>query len=134
MFRRRSEGRDLSDLFMVLHRDFRELNSVETARIDRLLAVDFPGRDELAIQIQDCWVKSLDENGSLEIQVRSPIKAASVSGRVPAEGECADSDGIVIHYLLHVLDGRVCELEVDKDDLSAVVNHPPALSIQVFSY
>ncbi|MBX9790549.1 MAG: hypothetical protein K2Y37_16645 [Pirellulales bacterium] len=103
---------------------FRDLTLNEESTIERLLADDFPGRDQIVEQLKGCSVRTIDENGSLEFQVVSPVKATSTKSRVPTEGEVEDSDGIVIHFLLHVVDETVKELEVYKEDNSRVKTFP----------
>jgi len=80
---------------------FRDLTDNERTILNRLLETDFPGRDQIVEQLRVSRVKTIDENGSLEIQTDSPVKASSVKSRVPTEGEIEDSDGVIIHFLVH---------------------------------
>lgn len=105
---------------------YRALTSWEKRLIQRLLSSPFPGRDALVAQVEDVVVSPmhedgtpLDENGSLYLRTSSPERA-SVKARVPTEGEARDTDGIMIHYLLHVVEGRIDQLEIFKEDLSRV--------------
>ena len=98
-----------------------------------LVARDFPGSKELALQIQDCQVRHLDEDGSLEFRVMMPVKASAVKYRVPAEGEAEDSDGVTIHFLIHVLDGVLDELEIYKEDNTPIIILPRIDAIRVFA-
>ena len=82
----------------------------------------FPGREELLGQLDEVVAKPIDEDGSVSLQCSRPVKA-SVIARIPVEGEAQDRDGMMIHYLLHVVDGRMNELEVYKDDSSRVLRH-----------
>jgi hypothetical protein len=43
-----------------------------------------------------------------------------VKYRIPIEGSCPDTDGVVIHILLHVVNGYLNEIEIYKDDSSRV--------------
>jgi hypothetical protein len=95
--------------------DFRPINSSETSLIDKLLSVNFKGKTELIEQIDKARVRTIDENGSLRFSTTSDVMA-NVNSRVPVEAECLDSDNILIHALLHVLDGRIWELEIYRDD------------------
>lgn len=93
----------------------RPLSEDERALIGRLLGADFPGRDALVAQSAGCLARSLDSTGSLKL---SPAQgpAAVVVRRVPVEAEIDDEDGVIVHILLHVLDGRLDELEIYRDD------------------
>jgi hypothetical protein len=72
----------------------------------------------------------LDEAGSLELASDS-AGTAPVIKRVPVEAEARDDDGVVVHALLHVIDGRPAELEIFKDDSSPVVRMPSAAEFEV---
>jgi hypothetical protein len=97
----------------------------------RLLQTDFPGRDQLLEQLRLARVRRLDENGSLEFEVRDDQPLAQVLRRIPIEAETVDSDGITMHLLLHVVDGRLKELEVYKEDSSAVVQLPDPSDLEM---
>ena len=116
---------------------YRPLTSWERRLILRLLASHFPGRDALLTQVENadgCPLHEdgtpLDQNGSLYLKSSSPVKA-SVKARVPTEGRASDTDGVTIHYLLHVVDGTIDQLEIFKEDLSKVLRHaePEALKV-----
>lgn len=112
---------------------FRDLTTFENELISHLLSQGFPGRDDLADQLAHSRVRRIDENDSLEIQTDPQVKASAVKSRVPTEGEAEDSDGITIHFLLHVVNGTVAELEVYKEDNSRVVTWPSVDTIRVFA-
>lgn len=117
----------------MIEASFRAMTPYERRVLSRLLSQDFPGRDELAIQLIHCRVRTIDEDGSLEIETESRIKAAAAKSRVPTEGEAEDRDGVTIHFLLHVVDGAICELEIYKEDNSRVATWPPVQEIRVFA-
>jgi hypothetical protein len=96
---------------------------VERALLDRLLVAEFPGRDELAVLLQSVLVRTIDDDGGLELRSRVEGKA-SVVQRVPVEAEGKGEDGVTIHMLLHVVDGRPVELEFFKEDSSMVKRLP----------
>lgn len=104
-------------------RGYRNLVDWEELLIGRLLAVDFPGRTEVAEQLHDCSVKTIDQEGSLSFQIRSKT-LAPVEKRVPVEAEAKDTDGQTVHALLHVAKGRAVELEIYKEDGSPVQQLP----------
>src|SRR3954468_11828669 len=110
---------------------FRPLTTYERAVLDKLLEPNFPGREELRRQLDSVTARQLFEDGTLALQC-GVCDPAQVKGRVPTEGECEDADGVVIHVLLHVVDGVMSELEVFKDDGSLARNPPLAGDLVVF--
>jgi hypothetical protein len=99
---------------------FRPLSDWERRVIVRLLsAAPFPGREELLAQVEKASALTIDEDGSISVRPAIEGKAA-VTTRIPVEAEAQDADGVTIHYLLHVVDGQINELEVYKDDSSRV--------------
>jgi hypothetical protein len=111
---------------------FRKPTDVEQSLLGRLLEAEFPGRDELALMVRNVLVRTIDEDGGLEL--RSLVEGKSpVVKRVPVEAEAKDEDGVVIHMLLHVVDGRPVELELFREDGTTVrrVPSPSALELIV---
>ena len=53
--------------------------------------------------------------------------------RIPVEAEAQDRDGTMIHYLLHVVDGWMNELEVYKDDSSRVLRQAEPEDLKVMN-
>ncbi len=104
--------------------EFRETTAVERALLERLLEADFPGRGELVPLMRNVFVRTIDEDGSLELKSRVEGKAAVVR-IVPVEAEAKDEDGALIHMLLHVIEGRPVELEFFREDAVAVKRIPP---------
>ena len=112
---------------------YRPLTEWERRLILRLLMErPFVGRDELLAQVDAVAARPIDEDGSLSLQCSCGVKAA-VAARIPVEGEATDSDGMTIHYLLHVVDGSMNELEVYKDDSSRVVRHAEPEDLKVMN-
>jgi CBS domain containing-hemolysin-like protein len=110
---------------------FRKLTDSERRVVDRLLAEDFPGRVAIIEQINQSLVRQIDEDGSLEFDGGAgPIAVSKF--RIPVEGEAEDVDGVPIHILLHVVDGRVKELEIYKDDSSTPIKIPEPEEIRLF--
>ena len=66
--------------------ELREPTAGERALLDRLLEVDFPGRSELAALLRSVLVRTIDEDGGLELQSQVEGSAAVVK-RVPVEAE-----------------------------------------------
>jgi hypothetical protein len=109
---------------------FRQLKPHEAALIRSLLSATFSGRDELRTQIEDAKVREVDEDGSLEFRVGGGPKAPVVR-RIPVEAEADDADGGNVHVLLHVVQGRIDELEFYKEDGSRVLTKPQPEELRV---
>jgi hypothetical protein len=110
--------------------DARPLAEDERNVLAALFRAQFPGRSELAQQAQVALVRSLDTNGSLAfVQVGGP--SAEVVRRIPVEAEAEDADGTTIHVLLHVLDGRLNELEIYREDAGPVTRMPAPDSLRL---
>ncbi len=103
----------------------RPLNILEQQMLNRMLSADFPGQRELKLQLDGALVDRIDDNGSLRFVLSADV-AAPVERRIPVEAQSQDTDGMWIHALLHVTDGKLAELEIYKDDSSSVVNLPDA--------
>ena len=108
----------------------RALTPWERHVIQRLLERPFPGRDELLAQLECAVGRPIDDDGSLDIRCACSTKAP-VKRRIPTEAETKDRDGMTIHYLLHVVDGTMNELEVYKDDSSRVIQHAQPEDLEV---
>ena len=111
---------------------YRPLRKNEREVLEKLLEPDFPGRDELRDQLDSVTAEEIDEDGGLALKCE-PSRPASVKCRVPTEGECIDTDGVMIHVLLHVVDGRMNELELFKEDASRVSKLPAARDLVLFT-
>jgi hypothetical protein len=103
---------------------FREPTDAERALISRLLEPSFQGRDEIRTILQSAQVRSIDEQGSLKFKSEVVGKVNGVKP-IPVEAEANDTDGLAIHVLLHMVHGRPDELEIYKDDSSAIQRLPP---------
>lgn len=73
--------------------------------------------------MQDCLVEPIDSNGSLRFILASTT-VAPVNRRIPVEAQCRDFDAVMIHVLLHVVEGKLAEFEIYKDDSSPVRRMP----------
>jgi len=112
---------------------YRPLNDWERRIILRLLLEEpFTGRDDLLSQVEKATARSIDEDGSISLRC-SPTPKARVTARIPVEGEAQDTDGMAIHYLLHVVDGLMSELEVYKDDSSRVLRQADPEEVTVMN-
>jgi hypothetical protein len=115
---------------MTIESEFREPTAQEQALLNRLLEAEFPGRNELEPLLRRVFVKTIDEDGGLELQ--SQIEGtAPVVKRVPVEAEGRDEDGVMIHMELHVVNGRPIELEFYREDTQTVKKIPPPSAFEV---
>jgi len=107
-------------------RSWRKLTVAEKRVLDRLLSNHFAGRDELTAQVDRATVSRIDREGSLQFRTVGP--SALVNQRVPVEGRYPDGSddpiGPAVNLLLHVVNGRLHELEVYKDDGSDIIVGP----------
>lgn len=99
---------------------FRRPTERELSLLSMLVGHDFAGAEELARQLVDTLVEPLDQNGSLRLIPGEGMPAA-VTRRIPVEASYPDLDGVVVHVLLHVVNGRLAELEVFRDDSGTVL-------------
>ena len=102
---------------------FRPLTADERRLINRLLEENFPGRETIAMQAANCQARELDAHGCLEFKVEIDVEAET-KFRVPTEGEAEDVDGVTVHVLLHIINGKLNELEIYKDDGSEILQMP----------
>jgi hypothetical protein len=109
---------------------WRKLTEAEKRVLDRLLAGEFAGKHELAAQAELATVSRIDGEGSLQLRTKGPD--APVTQRIPVEGSyldgSSDTFGPVVHLLLHVVEGRLQELEIYKNDGSDIVVGPFEIS------
>lgn len=113
--------------------DFRPLTDRERRLLDLLLTKPFPGRDEVAGQLQTAVARLVDKDGSLEFQTRGIMPLYSVRYAVPVEGEYSDIDGVPVHILLHAQGDLVTELEFFREDGSPVQSWPDLDSIMIYA-
>ncbi|NYG58746.1 ketosteroid isomerase-like protein [Nocardioides daedukensis] len=99
--------------------------------LDALLTQEFEGVVELRAQVPECKFEEVDEDGTLAVHASGP--RANVKFRVPVEAIYADADGVMVHVLLHVVGGRLDEVEVFREDGDSVVRKP-ATEIANFEY
>jgi hypothetical protein len=113
---------------------WRELTNNERQLIELLLTKDFPGVEALRSQLETARASSIDAEGSLQFRVSGPL--AEVEQRVPTEGYYFDNEAVdyrpAVNVLLHVVEGKLHELEVYKDDGSAIETSLAALEMNRF--
>ena len=105
----------------------------ELALLRRLLEPSFPGVAELRKQLDGISVAQAAEEDVLTLLLMPADSAprAVVRRRVPVEGIAEDVDGVPINLLLHVLGGRLTELEIFRGDGGPVVIPPAPGSVEV---
>jgi uncharacterized protein DUF6984 len=104
--------------------EFRRLNDRELGLLEKLLEVQFPGREELRTQLQSVVGKQIEEDGTLSLQCTSGSPSPT-RHTLAAEGECKDGDGMIISVMLHVdKDGFMNMLEIYKYDMSPIIKPP----------
>ena len=100
---------------------YRELSKREIEILNFLLSKDFPGRNKLLNQVSNAKVRPINEYsdnwGSLEFKIKSGNKA-KVDERIPVQASTLDSDNVPITLFLHVINGKINELEIVKADNS----------------
>ncbi|WP_246091621.1 DUF6984 family protein [Aliirhizobium smilacinae] len=100
-----------------------------------LIRDQFPGRREILTQIQSVEVMRIDREGSLKLRSGGPLAvvkdndypSARVDGRIPVEGfymDDVDESGALVHLLVHVIGGKIDELEIYKEDGSPILIDP----------
>lgn len=105
----------------------RDMAGRESQILNRML--DQLPRDQatLADQANVAKVRLIDEEGSLRFSLpKSVVPASSITERVPVTASFEDCDGMPIYLLLHIVDGKLWELEIYKADGSQILNPPTA--------
>lgn len=113
----------------------RDLTQPERDILERLLSAEFQGREDLKIQIGKVKVsKECTSCASIVFSLEpGNFKKADVQWRIPVEAEGTDKDGIKIHFMLHVVDGVIDELEIIKEDFSNILQLPSPESLEIFT-
>ncbi|WP_247041371.1 DUF6984 family protein [Arthrobacter rhizosphaerae] len=101
--------------------DRRQASAKEIDLLQRMLDTHFQGSAELRRQLSSIVVEQIDRNGSLLLRPISPTPAM-VSRRIPVEATYPDSDGVLVHVLIHVRDGVLNELEIYREDSGDVLS------------
>jgi hypothetical protein len=117
--------------------DSRPPTKLELSLLERMLAVDFAGNEELREQLSGLRVKTIDEDGGLSLfpQPADPWKSGEniLERDVPVEGEFLDSDGGEVFVLLHVVRGFLHELEFYRGDGAVVIGEIPVERVYLFA-
>jgi hypothetical protein len=120
----------------MIESEFRPITSAEREVFRKLLSLNFPSRDELLTQLESLLARTIDDDGSLSLKVTAGVVAPQ-NCRIPIEARCPDTntqDDSEPHVkiLLHVVEGKMFELEIYKDDGSPVIDRPNPEKFQLF--
>ncbi len=116
--------------------DWRPFGTREIIVMERLLRAEFEGRDALVAQLQTAMVKRIDRNGSLRFRNEGGPHAHGAQS-IAIEGFYRDDvggHGPLVHLLIHVVDGRLHELEIYKEDRSPILIDPYEIDISKIHY
>jgi len=114
---------------------WRPIGTRERDVLMHLLRGEFPGRSEILRQMQSVEVMRIDPEGSLKLRSDGPLAdvqnndypSERKNGRIPVEGfymDDVDESGALVHLLLHVIDGKINELEIYKEDGGPILIDP----------
>jgi len=101
----------------------RDLTTRERQILEIMLRQLPVAEPELRQQLATAKVVPIDDEGSLRLHAASPLSVRPVE-RVPVTAIFEDADKIPIYLLLHVIEGRLAELEIYKADGSEIVIPP----------
>jgi hypothetical protein len=93
---------------------FRDLTDNERQLLENLLEVEFPDREPLRAQFKQARVQQRDKDFRLAFDIPGDAPLLARSAGVILEGELRDSDASLIHFVLHVRNGRASHLEFFK--------------------
>ncbi|HLJ84941.1 MAG TPA: hypothetical protein VKT51_12280 [Candidatus Eremiobacteraceae bacterium] len=103
----------------------RNLTACERRILDALLSNSFPGSNELRQQLVDPGMSVTSLGEILRFDFHLPnTPRANVEFQVPVEATSHDVDGIQINFALHVVHGRLSELEIYRIDGSPMECEP----------
>lgn len=99
---------------------YRPLTDFEKSILEKLLSVDVPGVTVLRSQMGRAMAMTLDEYGSIKLEINSANRAEFSNGPLVSatqrDGDTVDGYGPFINLLLFVKDGLLNELQIYKDD------------------
>lgn len=96
--------------------EWRPLTPREREIIHVLVRAPFQGQSALQQQLADARAMELDDRHNLAIRPSGGSAPACVTSRIPVEAETEDSDGVLVHILIHVVGGYINEVEVYRED------------------
>jgi hypothetical protein len=108
----------------------RPLTNYEKQLVIKLLEA-LPSGAQYSVQLDSVLVSPWAGDSSLKFEFRETVGSVDNEIGIPVEGEFKDVDGVPIHVLLHVKDGKLHILEIYKENGSEVVRMPPAAGLEV---
>lgn len=102
-----------------------------TQMLGRLLTEEFPGVTELRAHAAVARLEEILE--AFIIHLPADVPAAAVRTRIPVEAEGVDADGMALYCLLHVVNGRLAELELYRADGEVIHTIPPVTAWKIDS-
>jgi hypothetical protein len=112
---------------------YRAPDEWETAVLNRLLSHDFPERTAVIRQLEGSKVRTVDLEGSIEFLIGPQDAIDPGALGVVVEGEAEDSDGVTLHFMLHVARGMVKELEIYREDGGQILGRVNPSSIRIYT-
>jgi hypothetical protein len=109
--------------------EIRKLSARERDILERMFSQLPDAGGDLSKQLKDVKVSVIDQDGSVRFLINSSERASCISDRVPVTAIFDDDDGVPIYLLLHIVDGRLSELEVYKADGSQIITRPEAAKL-----
>jgi hypothetical protein len=101
--------------------------------LDRLLAFDFYGRNELVTQLANVLVERMSVDKDIHaVWLQVEGDPALWVRSIPVEGRGFDLDGVPIDFVLHVTDGFARELDVIKASGEPIERLPNPAELEVF--
>ena len=100
----------------------RKIASEETKLINRIIDAAAMGG---ALPFSEN-VEQIDLYGSINIIDETNVGSSQHQELFPVEAYFTDADGVNVHALLFVRNGRIYQLEIYKDDESAIIAMPTA--------
>jgi hypothetical protein len=100
----------------------RKITAAERTLIDRILSFRSSGAEGIAFHVED-YVREIDGEGSIKF-VHDVGLQQMEQNKFPVEAQYQDKDGVWIHALLFVVDEKVDELEIYKDDSPPIMRMP----------
>lgn len=104
----------------------REISDKEKGILQRMLSAGIPHSEEILEQIEGVSVAVLDNFGSLrfltEDRNRLNLPDGPIINALQVDQETESDFGPYVNYIIFVKDGRVCELQIYKDDDSPITS------------
>jgi hypothetical protein len=103
---------------------FRPLRTNEREILLKLISAVPAAGEGLRSQVNSCAARELDEYGSLELTVPSPVKLLELSGPIVSamqeDTDTIPTKGPYINFILFARNGVINELQIYKDDGGAI--------------